>query len=415
MRNNEVSKGKILFIEDDENFRLRINNLLTEHDYDVTEVENGSLGKKYIEDYSENYDLFIIDVVLPEGTFYGFKLSKIIKKNPIRKDIPIIFLTNVLEEKRIEEGFVAGGLDYIKKDGFIDSEFLMRVKTQIDLYKKSKDIKEINNKLKYSIQELREQINEKEKKKEGLDANHINEKLDMIYRETERITNRTIETTTTGLIIFIHGLAGSNDRWAEMIKELANDKELINKYNICFHEYRTKLLPKYFRFKIDKLPNFNDLINGLVTKIKNKQTDYSEIILVAHSMGGLILRAALIKLMKFNSDEPTVKKAILYATPNNGSKLATIAKGLKIANKQIKMISRDSVFFKELDKDWMDSKIEEKIRIINVKGDQDIIITDADLTKEKYETVSNQDHFSIAKPKHKSDDSFILLKKLLLE
>ena len=98
---------KILLVEDDIDLNETIREFL-ENFYRVDSVKDGeeTLNKAY----EKNYDVIILDVKLPK--IDGFSVAKEIRKF---SKIPIIFLTSLDSEKDVEEGFLSGGDDYIRK------------------------------------------------------------------------------------------------------------------------------------------------------------------------------------------------------------------------------------------------------------------------------------------------------------
>ena len=100
-------KRKILIVEDDIDLNETIREFL-ENFYNVDSVKDGeeALNKAY----EKNYDVIILDIKLPK--IDGFSVAKEIRKF---SKIPIIFLTSLDSEKDVEEGFLSGGDDYIRK------------------------------------------------------------------------------------------------------------------------------------------------------------------------------------------------------------------------------------------------------------------------------------------------------------
>jgi serine phosphatase RsbU (regulator of sigma subunit) len=88
----------------------------------------------------------------------GFEVCRILKKDPVKQKIPVIFLTAKVDTESIVNGFDLGAVDYVIKP-FNQKELIARVKTQIEI-KRGRDeiagnlkVIEYKNKLiKYSIQ-----------------------------------------------------------------------------------------------------------------------------------------------------------------------------------------------------------------------------------------------------------------------
>ena len=109
----------ILAADDEKDIRDILNLLLSGEGYRVISVEN---GKKAIELASEEIDLYILDVNMPELS--GFMAAAEIRK---QFQAPIIFLTAYSGESDKVMGFSVGADDYIVKP-FSNMELLMRVK-----------------------------------------------------------------------------------------------------------------------------------------------------------------------------------------------------------------------------------------------------------------------------------------------
>ena len=110
---------KILLIEDDNGIQTTIKYYLQTEGI----VETASRVKEGLEKVNNNsYNIILLDINLPDGTGYYFY-----KKLKEEKNIPVIFLTALDEEKDIVKGFELGADDYITKP-FHAGELLSRIK-----------------------------------------------------------------------------------------------------------------------------------------------------------------------------------------------------------------------------------------------------------------------------------------------
>lgn len=116
MKNN---KKYILIADDEKEIRDILKLLLTGDGYEVLAVEN---GKEALSFASEEIDLYILDVNMPELS--GFMVASEIRRT---YETPIIFLTAYSTESDKVMGFSVGADDYIVKP-FSNMELLMRVK-----------------------------------------------------------------------------------------------------------------------------------------------------------------------------------------------------------------------------------------------------------------------------------------------
>lgn len=112
---------KILFVEDDQSLIDGLKYTLKRNGFDV---DNARTVQETFTLYNQNqYDLLLLDVILPDGT--GFDICSEVRKE--KDDIPIIFLTSSDEEVNIVMGLDLGGDDYITKP-FRLNELISRIK-----------------------------------------------------------------------------------------------------------------------------------------------------------------------------------------------------------------------------------------------------------------------------------------------
>lgn len=124
---------KILLVEDD----FDLNETLKEYLEDFYEIKAAFDGEEALAmAYEEPFDVIVLDIKLPKKN--GFEVAKEIRKF---KNTPIIFLTSLDSEKDVEEGFLSGGDDYIKKP-FSLKELKLRIDAILKrVYGDKKEIK----------------------------------------------------------------------------------------------------------------------------------------------------------------------------------------------------------------------------------------------------------------------------------
>jgi len=111
--------NKILLVEDDLSLIDGLEFSLQKNGFNVNIAKTVKEALDIFED--NNYDLFILDLTLPDGT--GFEICKKIRQT---SNIPIIFLTASDEEVNIVMGLDIGGDDYITKP-FKLNELISRI------------------------------------------------------------------------------------------------------------------------------------------------------------------------------------------------------------------------------------------------------------------------------------------------
>jgi DNA-binding response OmpR family regulator len=113
---------KILVVEDNQLILKVIETKLKKEGYEVINCEN---GKEAIERITDSLpDLVITDIMLPYNS--GLEIVNFVKAK-LQKNIPVIVLSGLGQEKTIEEAFKLGADDYMTKP-FNLSELLMRIK-----------------------------------------------------------------------------------------------------------------------------------------------------------------------------------------------------------------------------------------------------------------------------------------------
>jgi len=116
----------LLIIDDHEEIRENIAEILTLGGYDAITAENGKMGVEAA--INKKPDLIICDIMMPDLDGYG--VLHLLKKNPATQDIPFIFLTAKTERTDFRKGMGMGADDYITKP-FDDLELLTAIETRL--------------------------------------------------------------------------------------------------------------------------------------------------------------------------------------------------------------------------------------------------------------------------------------------
>lgn len=118
-----MSKGKILIVEDDRDIAEMVEYNLMEEGYKTLSAFNGEDGVKLAK--KESPDLIILDIMLP--IIDGFEVCRILKKEQITADIPVIILSAKSQETDKIVGLELGADDYITKP-FSPRELIARIR-----------------------------------------------------------------------------------------------------------------------------------------------------------------------------------------------------------------------------------------------------------------------------------------------
>lgn len=120
--------ASVLVVDDTiENLRL-LSDLLGEQGYDVRAVTSGRQALQAVE--HDLPELILLDVTMPDMD--GFEVCRRLKATDRAKDVPVIFLTALVDTADKLRAFNAGGVDYVTKP-FQFEEVLARVKTHVAL------------------------------------------------------------------------------------------------------------------------------------------------------------------------------------------------------------------------------------------------------------------------------------------
>ena len=106
-----MMKKTILVIEDNEDNRRIMRDLLTSGGYEVIEAVTGEEGVTAAEAYRP--DLILMDVQLPGMD--GYEATERIKANPSLQKVPIIMVTSYALSGDDVKAFEAGCDDYVSK------------------------------------------------------------------------------------------------------------------------------------------------------------------------------------------------------------------------------------------------------------------------------------------------------------
>ncbi|MHA4808605.1 response regulator [Flavitalea flava] len=139
---------RLLVIDDHDDIRENIAEILSLAGYETQTAENGKKGVEKA--LKETPDLIICDIMMPELDGYG--VLHLLRKNPSTENIPFIFLTARTERGDFRKGMEMGADDYITKP-FDDIELLNAIEIRLRKYdilqaKYSSDEKGANNLIK---------------------------------------------------------------------------------------------------------------------------------------------------------------------------------------------------------------------------------------------------------------------------
>ncbi len=210
-------------------------------------------------------------------------------------------------------------------------------------------------------------------------------------------------------IVFVHGLNGGYSSWKgnsdRFIERLQLEEEINKNFALCIFEYPTKIIEISSIWKsLSMIPGLSNekkfnvgirrISLQLVTDIDEFLNNYKKIVIVAHSMGGLIVKRALVEM-----DNNTLKKVELFfslSVPHHGSALANFGKHL-FGGPQLINLQAFSEFTNELTDRF--SNLKNKPKIIYQTGHQDLIVNEGSAIPagviRKFRIDTDDDHYSV--------------------
>jgi hypothetical protein len=246
-------------------------------------------------------------------------------------------------------------------------------------------------------------------------------------------------------VVFIHGLKGNSDTWVNdsgesFQKLLQNNNDEIAEY--CdFYEYNyfskiTEFMNGFvakqsFNFlqklpilksfksvsktkKVRKNKTIAHLSSGLESELRARFSEHEEIILIGHSMGGLVAKNLILSQLKTNNLR-NIKTYISIATPHHGSLQALFLQFS--SNKHIaelQPLNEQTMF---IEKEWGKNKNKLPLSRYLVALDDEAVLPHCAVPNDAQDVdiyeLNNEDHTSICKPKDINSISFVLVDEVI--
>lgn len=240
-------------------------------------------------------------------------------------------------------------------------------------------------------------------------------------------------------VVFIHGFTGGEETWDnlnglafhEMLKK---DLQLSSEFEFFSFTYFTELTDFFTSApfqKIAKAIPFINRIPGITGRVRmNKPIaqlseqlatylnlelgEFQEVILIAHSMGGLIAKDHILNYEVGHGPKPT--GYISMAVPHKGSLSALILGPANNIN--AKELVPLSEYCDALNNRWIDHKQNLPTTLYMLAQHDEYVVKESALpftVPKSNRAVVDHDHSSISKPASPSDFSYVAVKKFLLD
>jgi hypothetical protein len=223
----------------------------------------------------------------------------------------------------------------------------------------------------------------------------------------------------SSVILFIHGFTGGKDTWKPssegyFYEQLFKHDFIEENFDIAVFEYYTTLtnlfpsvnsiaerissLFKNLKPKSKKNVSIEEISDLLRTRIRFDLQDYENIIVIAHSMGGLVAKSCILKELE-DGRVSKIKLFISLAVPHLGADLATFGK-LITNNKQIRDLAPLSDLCPTMTDTWVKHSFKPEIKYFY--GSYDEVVNQKSAVGADNNTqdiiACDDDHLSISKP-----------------
>ncbi|MDF2612386.1 MAG: domain S-box/diguanylate cyclase protein [Clostridia bacterium] len=137
---NTIDQKQIVLIVDDMPSNLKVLGTALKDDYHLKLTTNGE--EALLIAASKNPpDIILLDIMMPDMD--GYEVCRRLKEAPETKDIPVVFITAMNEEKDEEYGLMLGAIDYVTKP-FSIPIVKARIKNHLEL-KRYRDMLKANS------------------------------------------------------------------------------------------------------------------------------------------------------------------------------------------------------------------------------------------------------------------------------
>lgn len=114
-------RKKIMIIDDDQDFRLAVSELLVDEGYNVTTAKDGEAGLNNLVHQTDLPDLILVDIIMPVKSGLEFRREQL-QLDEINK-IPVLFMSG--------QGYVEGESCLLKP--FDERDFINTVREKIEM------------------------------------------------------------------------------------------------------------------------------------------------------------------------------------------------------------------------------------------------------------------------------------------
>ena len=191
----------------------------------------------------KKFAVILLDVLMPGMN--GFETASLIRQRDSSCHTPIIFLTAMEHaEKEMFQGYSLGAIDYLVKP-FVPAVLRSKVAVLIDIFRKTDEVIQLNDKLSQSREVLK----------------NLNASLEArIVERTAVIEERSLQLARTNAELEQFVYSASHDL-QEPLRTMTSFLQLLERRNTDWLDQESK---QYIQFAIKCSENMRNLVNGLL-------------------------------------------------------------------------------------------------------------------------------------------------------
>lgn len=217
------------------------------------------------------------------------------------------------------------------------------------------------------------------------------------------------------LIVFVHGLGGGAGTWGNFPTLLRDDPQIAARYDVAEpYVYTTS--------QRGAGPRIDDLALELATRLEvGDNARYTSIVLIGHSMGGLVSRRYIADELVRNDPGSRLRatRLLTFATPHLGSQWANAGKVVPVTGPQIEDLAIGSRFMNRLGLDWARTDADRLVATKHVVAGDDAAVglwsaTQAHRSAD-FDVVGGRGHISLVKPETRDDEVYQITRRFLLD
>jgi len=122
-----MKKYKILIVEDEPALLGALSSKFSKEEFEVAEARDGEEGLEKA--LAEHPDLILLDIIMPKMD--GMTMLERVRRDEWGKKVPVIILTNLTDDDKVEEAIKRGSHDYLIKSDWHINDVVVKVRNRL--------------------------------------------------------------------------------------------------------------------------------------------------------------------------------------------------------------------------------------------------------------------------------------------